>query len=301
MAIKSPEEAQNLAYQQDSFDTVETYNKSKIQHGPYNDRVYLMKLSRDDFPAIIDYLDTLATAHGYSKLFIKIPAWATKEFLRKGYHTEAIIPRFYRGNIDGYFLACYRTKTRKHVSAPLQQQMKKVLHAALNNRGQSRKISSESADSVTLLEETHADQLASLYRTVFQTYPFPIFNPDYIKQKMKKDTRFYGVFHGDDLIAASSSELDYDSSNVEFTDFATLPAHRGDNISYVLLRRMESDMKQMKMITGYTIARSLSYGMNITFCRGAYHYAGTLVNNTCISGDIQSMNVYHKRLIDGIN
>lgn len=298
MAIKTPNETQSHSCEQDQFDTVEIYNKSMIQHGPYNDRVYLMKLSHDDFPAIIDYLDTLATTHGYSKLFVKIPAWATEEFLMKGYRTEAIIPRFYGSAIDGYFVSRYRTKARKHVPAPLQQQMKKVLRTALNNKGQSKNITSATADIVELLKEKHADQLAALYRAVFQTYPFPIFDTDYIKQKMKKDTRFYGVFHNADLIAASSSELDYDGSNVEFTDFATLPAHRGGNLSYVLLRYMESDMKPMKMTTGYTIARSLSYGMNITFCRRGYRYAGALVNNTCISGNIQSMNVYYKHFIE---
>jgi hypothetical protein len=56
----------------------------------------------------------------------------------------------------------------------------------------------------------------------------------------------------------------------------------------------------MKMTTGYTSARSLSFGMNITFCRRGYSYAGTLVNNTCISGDIESMNVYYKHFIEEI-
>jgi putative beta-lysine N-acetyltransferase len=115
---------------------------------------------------------------------------------------------------------------------------------------------------------------------------------------MKEDTCFYGVFDGDHLVAASSSELDHDASTVEFTDFVTLPSHRGDNLSYILLRQMESDMKKMKMTTGYTIARSLSFGMNITFCHRGYTYAGTLVNNTCISGNIQSMNVYYKHFIE---
>ena len=47
----------------------------------------------------------------------------------------------------------------------------------------------------------------------------------------------------------------------------------------------------------YTIARALSFGMNITFARRGYLFAGTLVNNTNISGRIESMNVWYKRLV----
>ena len=50
--------------------------------------------------------------------------------------------------------------------------------------------------------------------------------------------------------------------------------------------------------TTYTIARSLSLGMNLTFAKGGYSFAGTLVNNTQISGQIESMNVWYKHLLD---
>ncbi|HOM70936.1 MAG TPA: putative beta-lysine N-acetyltransferase, partial [Armatimonadota bacterium] len=50
------------------------------------------------------------------------------------------------------------------------------------------------------------------------------------------------------------------------------------------------------MKTAYTIARSLSYGMNITFAKQGYQYAGTLTNNTNICGHMESMNVWYKHL-----
>ena len=37
-------------------------------------------------------------------------------------------------------------------------------------------------------------------------------------------------------------------------------------------------------------------GMNITFAKHGYHYAGTLNNNTNICGRIESMNVWYKSL-----
>jgi hypothetical protein len=36
--------------------------------------------------------------------------------------------------------------------------------------------------------------------------------------------------------------------------------------------------------------------MNITFAKNGYEYAGTLKNNTNISGNIESMNVWYKHL-----
>ncbi len=56
-------------------DRVEKIGRSTVQHGPFNDRVYLMKLARADTPGILPALDELASREGYSKIFAKIPAW----------------------------------------------------------------------------------------------------------------------------------------------------------------------------------------------------------------------------------
>jgi putative beta-lysine N-acetyltransferase len=80
------------------------------------------------------------------------------------------------------------------------------------------------------------------------------------------------------------------------TDFATLPDGRGRGIALSLLALMEQDPKVRTMRTAYTIARSLSPGMNITFAKAGYAYGGTLTNNTDISGSIESMNIWYKPL-----
>ena len=63
-----------------------------------------------------------------------------------------------------------------------------------------------------------------------------------------------------------------------------------------LLLEMEQAMPGLGISTLYTIARACSHGMNITFARCGYTYGGMLVNNTQISGAIESMNVWYKRL-----
>jgi len=96
--------------------------------------------------------------------------------------------------------------------------------------------------------------------------------------------------------AMEMSEMDRENRNVEMTDFATLPEQRGRSLSFVLLMTMEREMRQKGFRTAYTIARALSPGMNLTFGRAGYAFGGTLINNTGISGSIESMNVWHKPL-----
>jgi putative beta-lysine N-acetyltransferase len=90
--------------------------------------------------------------------------------------------------------------------------------------------------------------------------------------------------------------MDGEAANVEMTDFAVLPEYRGRNIAVHLLMLMEEEMRRREYITAYTIARSLSYGMNATFAKLQYTYTGTLINNTNISGQLESMNVWFKPL-----
>ena len=88
-------------------DVVTRTGNSILQHGRHNDRIYLMKLSKEDFPSIIAQLDKLALKERYSKIFAKVPAYAKDEFKKNGYIVEASIPRFFNGNEDVYFAGKY--------------------------------------------------------------------------------------------------------------------------------------------------------------------------------------------------
>ncbi|MBD3226067.1 MAG: putative beta-lysine N-acetyltransferase, partial [Caldithrix sp.] len=140
------------------------------------------------------------------------------------------------------------------------------------------------------------EHLAEVYKAVFDTYPFPIHDPDYLKKTMQENIVYFGAFKDDRLVAASSCEMDESAGNVEMTDFATLPAFRGNALAVHLLTEMERAMQKRGIQTAYTIARALSAGMNITFAKMGYQFGGTLINNTNISGKIESMNVWYKPL-----
>ncbi len=278
-------------------DRLETLGRSLIQHGKSNDRVYLMKLDGSDYPAIIEQMDTLAAKEGYTKIFVKIPSRYEAAFSDAGFSPEAHVPMFYSGSEDAFFMAKYFDQKRAVLSNG--NEVKAVIERAETAAPLSEPDKQSGLVCRILLPED-AGTLAALYRIVFETYPFPIHDPAFLIEAMNAETVFFGIFHNGRLAAASSSEMDVKSENVEMTDFATLPEFRARGLAARLLHEMEREMKKRGIKTAYTIARAVSYGMNITFARQGYALAGTLVNNTNISGSLESMNVWYKPLNNSI-
>lgn len=277
------------------FDQIESLGHSLIQHGPGNQRVYLMKADPRDLLILPDRLEQLARANGYTKIFAKLPKPFAETFQQKGYEEEAHIPGFYRGKRAAVFMCRYLDETRRQEKNP--QLVRSVLDVALTRATDPTPGASLPGTCVAReLGPVDADILSELYREVFATYPFPIHDPGYLRRTMETHIRYFGVFEQGKLIAGSSSELDNEEQNSEMTDFATRPSERGRGLALYLLRSMEQVMQDEKILTPFTIARAYSYGMNITFARAGYTYAGTLTNNTQISGQIESMNVWYHTL-----
>ncbi len=266
---------------------------SVVQHGSFNDRIYLMKLDKEDFPGIFDELASLQKRFGYSKIFAKVPPYAVPAFLKEGYSLEARIPFFYNGELEGAFLGKFFSDSRR--SDERWEEVEKNVRLALlkQKKHHSPRIPHDML--MRPAQEKDVSQMAELYRAVFETYPFPIHDPVYLRQTMKDNVSYWGVWEKEKLVALSSAEQDKKGQNVEMTDFATDPAYRGKGLASLLLLEMEEATAQSGFRTGYTIARALSAGMNITFARAGYQFGGTLLQNTNISGHFESMNVWYKR------
>jgi putative beta-lysine N-acetyltransferase len=117
---------------------------------------------------------------------------------------------------------------------------------------------------------------------------------------MRENVIYFGVLKGDEPVGLSSIEQDEKNAAAEMTDFAVLPSHRGAGVAYHLLEQMEHTIPSLGIKTMFTIARARSTGMNVTFAKNGYSFAGTLINNTNISGRIESMNVWYKRAADSL-
>jgi len=276
------------------IDRIETFGESVFQHGRLNNRIYLMKLHPSDRSRIVPHLEHLARSRGYTKIFAKVPRSDKGLFTENGYAVEARIPGFYGGGEAALFLGKYFSPEREVEARP--ELVREIIDTA-RAKAEHGEMPEQKDDIVCRrAEEADAGEMAELYRLVFATYPFPIHDPEYLKATMEKNVAYFGIWREGRLLALSSAEIDGHGKNAEMTDFATRPECRGKGRARYLLGTMEKAMRSAGIITAYTIARAYSFGMNITFAERGYDFDGTLTNNTNISGHLESMNVWHKRL-----
>lgn len=276
-------------------DQIETYGQSMIQHGHSNDRAYLMKVDRRDSPSVVSYAMDLAVDKGYSKVFAKVPASSRPAFIKQGFCEEAKVPGLFNGAEDGFFLSKYLQQHRRDEKQPSKVQ--KVLAAASEKQSADLDLPvPEPGMTCRIMNKQDVGSMAALYQKVFDSYPFPIDDPDYLAKTMDENVVYHGILQDNELIALASAEIDAAGQNVEMTDFATRPDCRGQGLATYLLDRMEVEVRSNGIKTAYTIARAYSCGMNITFAKHGYEFAGTLTNNTQISGQLESMNVWYKTL-----
>ncbi|MFC2131613.1 putative beta-lysine N-acetyltransferase [Bacteroidota bacterium] len=278
------------------YDKIEKIGKSLIQHGKYNDRIYLMKLHEEDYPQILDLLEKMTKENKYSKIFAKVQESFVTDFLNQGFTIEAKVSGFFDNTIDGLFLAKYYSEERRFVTKIDNDEIENNIRIAKAKAGSKKVNPLDPNFYIKKLDAKDLGQLAKLYKIVFPTYPFPIHETNFLIEVMNDNVEFYGVISKKDgnLIAASSAEKYDEYSNVEMTDFATHPDFPARGLALHLLDGMEEEMLKQGFKTLYTIARSHSAGMNITFAKNDYIFAGTLINNTNISGRIESMNVWYK-------
>jgi len=267
---------------------------SIIQHGPCNDRIYLMKIGDNSPDSLPSDLIDMANVHDYSKIFVKVPLDSSEQFVREGYVEEASIPGFYNGEETGAFLGYYLSESR--ASKEDAETLDSILYLAFDKSENA--ITPLDGDRFALRPcgEGDVEEMASLYRAVFATYPFPIHDPSYLLSTMQSHVDYFGIERNGELIALSSAEMDRLAFNAEMTDFATISQWRGHSLGVCLLRNMEKEIKRKGIKTAYTIARARSVGMNITFAKLGYTYGGRLINNTNISGDVESMNIWYKMI-----
>lgn len=275
-------------------DVVLHRGNSIIQHGHFNNRVYVMKLAPSDIPDIIRYADDLTHKEGYTKIFVKVPESSVEIFASSGYITEATVPFFFHGKEPVVFMAKYTDPSRKEVS--YEMVIADVLSEAFKCAG--KRSVPEMPDGFSLMHAHAGDakEIAALFRSVFETYPFPVFDAEYIRESMQGQIRYFVIRQSHLLAAVASCEIDAENLNAEVTDFATSPLFRGMGFAGTLLHAMETELKKEGILLAYTIARATSYPINLTFARAGYQYGGLLPNNTNICGAMESMNVWYKKL-----
>lgn len=135
-----------------------------------------------------------------------------------------------------------------------------------------------------------------MFKYSFASYPFPVFDADYLGKMMALNTAYYCVRKNQRIVAVAAAEIERTARYAEITDFATVPDCRGQGLAASILHHMEQELRHQNIKTAFTIARAKSLAMNRVFHKSGYHYAGLLKNNTQISGNIENMTVWYKAL-----
>lgn len=249
------------------LDKIEKIGNSTIQHGKYNDRIYVMKADPNEIGILIPKIEKLANENGYSKLFAKVHKSSESDFLEHGFNQEAYIPKFYNGKETAVFLGKYVSPDRESVNPEIRETIDRNINIAKSKANKGVDKSFPDGLNIKRIPDSDATQLAELYKIVFPTYPFPIHEPDYLLEVMETHVDFFGVYKKGNLVAASSCEMDHSGKNAEMTDFATDPNHLGQGLALFLLDEMDGYMKEKGYPTVYTIARSMSPGDEYYFCQ----------------------------------
>lgn len=269
-------------------------NGSSIEISKSCSRVYLKKLYAYKVKDTICELEKIAEEQKLSKIFARVPSDAKEIFLNNEYKIEAHIPGFYKNEKDVYFMGKFLMRKREICHD--KEIIEDVLKKSLLKTGSYQFYDLPKEFSCKKIDESQIEDLIELYKDIFETYPSPIFEADYIAETMHNNDEYLGIWQGKKLVATAEIEKDFEAQNVELTAFAILPEYRGNNYPTYLINELEKILQEQNFKTAYAIARATSYGMNIAFAKTKYIYAGTLINNTCIGGNLEHMHVWYKKL-----
>lgn len=261
---------------------------------------------------------------------------------------EGRIPGFYRDGTTAIYLVCYLDPKRSLRQTLLSEEeirtqdeaFERLLHPLdehhklpMNTTKTATLTSTQDPDYVSELlfqsglesdsatsaheekERQDAEGLARLFEEVFETYPYPVSDPDYLLRTSRRQptcVTLYRVLRqpsssssssdssslGGEIIAAAAAEVDLVEGNAEVTDFAILPTIRGRGLGSRLLREIEEDVRRLTGVRDlYSIARAASIPMLAVLLKNGYQYQGTLVNN-CIIGTsrFETLRLFTKRL-----
>ena len=270
--------------------------RASVYLSPLNRRIQVLEYEARDTQGLVSSLANSAREAGFGKVFLKAPVHERSGFEAAGMTAEATITGYFAGR-PAVVMSLFLNDDRRR--RPFADEEDAILEA-IRSRPAAGSVS-ELPESYRMAVAEPADsvELALLYGRVFDSYPFPITEPDYLVSTMETNVVYRIVRDGaDEIVAAASAETDPEHRNAEMTDFATLPNQRGLGLAKHILAALEGDMADRGIPNLYTVARARSAGMGRVFYNRGYEWTGTLVNNCHIAGQFEDMHIWCKTLAD---
>lgn len=261
--------------------------KVKIKIDNINKRLWVNQCEYQDIVEMQRYLLVFAEKLSFEKVILPVKDLKNENY---GHFTpEGRVKGFFNGE-DCIFLAGYVNPRRgislciKDQNSLLDDVLKKVYVKTILPAGYE----------IRKAVKNDAKEMAGVFKSVFKTYPSPVFRKQYLVDRMNAGDCFWLALNNGRIAAISSAEIDYNNSRAEMTDFATLPEYRGLGLASVLLGKMGEQCRSLGINCLFSLARASSFGINSVFCRHGYHFGGTLINNCHICGKFENMNVWYK-------
>lgn len=241
---------------------------------------------------IILYLEETAKQQAVSKVICYVKEGDIEAFLAYGYVQEAIFKWYYRGE-HAYVLSKFLSAERHNCQFEVEEN-KILIDVQLQELEPRRPLADGFVARPARLSD--AQELSEIYKQTFQVYPTPLKEMEYLQTCMQGDTRFYVITYEGKIVSAASAERNAREKTAELTDCATLPEFRKYGLMRNLLHLLEQEMKQLKYVSVYSLARGLSFGMNKALFQEGFQYTGRLVMNCYIYDKLEDMNLWVKRI-----
>lgn len=263
---------------------------AKIKYDSFNKRIKIVNL-KGNLENLITELTSNYNKIG--KIFSIVQKDKVEDFKEQDFIIEAKVDQFLNGE-PGYFISKFLTPERK-MSIHLPEEEEVLIRSReYIGEGYNRPIYEEYTIRDGKKEDSEA--LAMLYDEVFETYPSPMNDPDYIQSAMDDHVFFKVALYDNKIVSSASADMDPDYLSAEMTDCATTKAHRGNGLMGRLIFELERELKTRQYKVFYSTARAVSTGMNIVFAKHDYEYGGRLVNHCHICGQFENMNIWAKVL-----
>ncbi|WP_437369802.1 putative beta-lysine N-acetyltransferase [Maribacter litoralis] len=277
------------------FETIENIDGALVYHGNMHNRIYFSEAENVNLDNLLQKMKDLAEKKRYEKILGKASEKGLNVLKSQGFIVEAKIPGLYNGSVDGYFLADY-TNEKRHVNDEKIMKtiatVKTIAEAAKKPNTDSHFLMPENLD-IKELSSADFPLLEELHQKAYKYHPHQIKDAAYFSKLKNLNHQFYGLFQNGELLVSAILAVNSSESNVEIVDFVTHPDYRGQNLSYFLVQDIKNKMDKLGCKTIYTMVRSTSYGLNITFSKHGFILAGTLINNCMVRDAMESMNVWY--------
>ncbi len=270
------------------------YWVKRVKYEPFSKRMKVYQFpDKPETSRFINELKELGEKNSCNKIMLYIKDSEKKRINEKSFDKEGLIKGFFNGE-TAYIYTLFLNSNKKN--STLLKEEEKIFDIAKDYKKHEGEAFVSKEYYTRLASKADAHKMSSFYEGIFETYPTPINDPEFIQECMDNDVYFTVIEHNGEIVSACSAEIMNEFKAAEIADCGTLVEHQGNNLLSYQFTYLEKFMKAKGIKTLFSYSRSLSIGMNLVNKKQGFTYGGRLKQNSNICGKIENMNVWYKNL-----